>query len=72
MRNVTSDFGNNQWPTWSPDGEQIAFTHWADLTYPPPDILRVETDGTSSPTNVTNSPGVHDEVPAWQPVPDKD
>jgi Tol biopolymer transport system component len=57
---------------WSPDGQQIAFTHWADLTFPPPDIYTSEADGTGAPVNVTNSPGIVDLYSAWQSVPDRD
>jgi Tol biopolymer transport system component len=56
----------------SPDGEQIAFTHWNDLTFPPSDIYTVEADGSGAPVNVTSSPGVVDLFPAWQPIPDED
>lgn len=43
LRQLT-DFGNNLYPFWSPDGEQIAFIHWTDLTFPPSDIFVVEVE----------------------------
>jgi Tol biopolymer transport system component len=40
LRKLTANFGNILYPSGSPDGEQIAFTHWADLTFPRPTSTR--------------------------------
>jgi Tol biopolymer transport system component len=48
-------------PAWSPDGTKILFTRAGEL-------YLVNRDGTGE-TNITNTPGVSENAPAWQPVP---
>jgi hypothetical protein len=48
-------------PTWSPDGWKIAFVRGADIW-----IMDASGGGEQ---NVTNSPGVAEGSPSWQPVP---
>jgi hypothetical protein len=47
-------------PVWSPDGKKIAFRG-------DDDIWVMNADGTGA-TNLTNTPGVPEYSPAWQPV----
>jgi len=64
---ITAALGNNLFPSWSPDGEKLAFTH-----FPGADIYVTDSDGSGAPVNLTNTPTINDQFPAWQPVPDED
>ena len=58
-----SDAGD---PTFSPDGETIAYTKTAGGGYT--DIYAIDADGMgSSPTNLTNTPGVGEYAPDFSP-----
>jgi Tol biopolymer transport system component len=59
--------GNYLQPHWSPDGRMIVFTNApiaSDGTLLPGDIYTMNADGTGI-MNLTNSPTVNDETPAW-------
>ncbi|HDR3890873.1 TPA: PD40 domain-containing protein, partial [Bacillus cereus] len=49
-------------PSWSPDGQKIAFTSFRDGN---PEIYVMNTDG-SNQTRITNSPGNNID-PSWSP-----
>jgi TolB protein len=68
IRQLTASFGNNLYPFWSPEGDKIAFTHWVDLDAVNADIYLMDTAGDGR-TNITNSPTVDDEYPAWGRAP---
>lgn len=52
------------YPSWSPDGAQIAFS--APVSAGIKDVFVMNADGTS-PVNITTSPSEDDETPAWSP-----
>jgi len=59
LTNLTNSFGNDHYPTWSPNGMQIAFQSSSD-------IYVVNFDGTGL-INLTNSPysSIHYYYPRW-------
>ncbi|MEO2006184.1 MAG: hypothetical protein ABGY41_19045, partial [Candidatus Poribacteria bacterium] len=57
-------YGGDTWPTWSPDGKQIAFVNDDIGTM---DIYVMDADG-GNRRNITNSPESNDTFPAWSPV----
>jgi Tol biopolymer transport system component len=59
---LTDDKGNDGWPTWSPDGQRIAFHSDRGGRW---DIWIINTDG-SGLTNLTNQPTA-DRYPDWSP-----
>ncbi len=59
---VTDKNTNDGWPTWSPDGQRIAFQSDRSGNW---DIWAVNLDG-SGLTNLTNHPS-DDRYPAWSP-----
>ncbi len=64
VRQLTSDFGNNLDPDWSPDGRAITFSHEdPPITFDHADIWTMSADG-SHLFNVTNNPA-DDVEPAW-------
>jgi hypothetical protein len=64
MKQLTTA-GNCLEPTFSPDGTKIAFSLFADFTFPPGDVYEMSSTDGSGLTNLTNSPGIDDEVPDW-------
>jgi Tol biopolymer transport system component len=67
VRRLTNSRTQNGDPSWSPDGQQIVFTH--DYTDPAAanattDLYVVRADGTNL-TNLTNTPDVKENQPAW-------
>jgi TolB protein len=60
-RRLTIDDGSNRSPTWSPDGNRIAWTRWSGST----DIYVADADG-SDAQNLTPGPG-YDTNPDWSP-----
>jgi TolB protein len=63
---VTDKDTNEGWPTWSPDGQQIAFHSDQSGDW---EIWAINLDG-SGLTNLSNHPG-DDRYPAWSPAGDK-
>jgi len=64
LRQLTSDFGNNLDPSWSPDGRAIAFSHEdAPITFDHEEIYTMSDDG-SHLFNVTHDPA-DDVDPTW-------
>ena len=57
---LTNDNYNNQWPTWSPDGQRIAFASRRDGDL---EIYVMDADGKNI-TQLTNNNYV-DWMPAW-------
>ena len=60
---LTGSDANEHMPTWSPDGEDIAYTTWDDNAGG--HIYRVDADG-GEPTRLTTAPALYDG-PAWSP-----
>jgi hypothetical protein len=58
---LTTTTAHERRPVWSPDGTKIVFERSGDLWMMNP-------DGTGQ-TAVTNTPGVTEQDPAWQPLP---
>lgn len=52
-------------PAWSTDGRRIAFVSWRDGNQ---DVYVFDLDGQTT-TNVTNTPTLHEDFPAWFPDP---
>jgi Tol biopolymer transport system component len=50
------------WPTWSPEGDKIAFVGKGGAIYV------MDADG-SNPTTVFDAAGVSVSEPVWQPLP---
>jgi Tol biopolymer transport system component len=61
-RPLTSGPENDHDPAWSPDGQQIAFARDTPLD----DIFLVPAAG-GTPTDLTNTAGVNEAEPDWQP-----
>ena len=60
QRNLTNRRGDDWYPTWSPDGNRIAFTTFRDANR---EVYVMRSDGTQQ-RNLTNHPG-DDWAPAW-------
>ena len=56
-------YGENQYPTWSPDGRKIAFVSVQDGNA---DIYVINADGTGEPVRLTTDPA-RDADPSWSP-----
>lgn len=54
-------------PVWAPNGRQILFTHWDDLTFSTADLYLVNVDGTGL-ADVTNTSGVIEREADWEPL----
>ena len=61
-QNLTNDRNDDWYPSWSPDGKQIAFASRRDGNY---EIYVMDADG-SNPQNLTNNP-LNDRGPSWSP-----
>jgi TolB protein len=59
---LTQSFGNNLDPSWSPDGQKIAFDH---ASGPFTDIYVANADGSGVPTAITATPDVSEFDPDW-------
>lgn len=62
IRQLTQNFDNNTDPSWSPDGQQIAFDHGAIGS--PADLYVMDADG-SNRVNITNTATVAGLDPDW-------
>jgi Tol biopolymer transport system component len=62
-RRVTRDSVHEQVPTWSPDGEWVAYVSWGDKGG---GVYRARADGKGKPERLTDTPGFFD-LPAWSP-----
>jgi Tol biopolymer transport system component len=47
------------WPTWSPDGQYIAFVTWTDAGGGEGAIYRMRADGSGAPERLTREPGLY-------------
>jgi Tol biopolymer transport system component len=76
---LTNDPYDDILPSWSPDGKEIAFSrdysgsislnsHYAERVRNSDgaDIFKMKSDGTDL-VNLTNTPTINDEAPAWSP-----
>jgi Tol biopolymer transport system component len=67
---VTQISGENQvidgWPTWSPDGEWVAFNRKPPTSPIGKQLWMMRADG-SEMIQLTNDPGLHHGPPAWSP-----
>ena len=59
-------FGSDTYPTWSPDGSQIAFVSYRDQHRVYAEIYVMDADG-GNERNITNAPDSDDTYPAWSP-----
>ena len=64
---LTESDANEHMPTWSPDGEAIAYTTWDDATGG--HLYRVDSGG-GVPTRLTTAPALYDN-PVWSPDGDR-
>ncbi len=62
-RRLTSDTVHEQVPTWSPDGQWIAYVTW---TADGGAVVKARADGRSAPVRLTPEAGFYD-TPAWSP-----
>jgi Tol biopolymer transport system component len=65
LAQLTDDEGNDQWPTWSPDGTRIAFMHDDTTTDYRWDVYVMNADGTGRAL-LTEWNGF-DGAPVWSP-----
>jgi Tol biopolymer transport system component len=69
VRHLTENFDNNLDPSWSPDGQKIAFDHgiidFSTGEFSTTDLYVMNSDGTGSPTQLTNTPTVSEMDPDW-------
>jgi Tol biopolymer transport system component len=67
--NLVNIPGHHFHSTWSPYGNEIAFS--SDMHLPgattPNDIYLINADGSGQPTNLTNTPAIHEYAPSWSP-----
>ncbi|WP_375504095.1 Ig-like domain repeat protein [uncultured Jatrophihabitans sp.] len=61
---VTHDGASDYYPTFSPDGTQIAYRMTTSSN--PGDIFVIASDGGATPTQLTTAPGL-DSAPEWSP-----
>ena len=61
-QNLTNNPQEDWYPSWSPDGQQIAFSSERDGNY---EIYVMDADG-GNPQNLTNNP-LNDRDPSWSP-----
>lgn len=62
---LTSQANDDSYPSWSPDGKWIVFSSFRDGESF--DIYTIRVDG-SATNKLTNSPGIEEEHPVWQPL----
>jgi hypothetical protein len=62
---LTDNAVNDSSPAWSPDGTKIVFSRSSGAEN---EIWVMNADGTGQ-TQLTNTPGIAEAEPAWQPVP---
>src|SRR5947209_1451324 len=67
QRRLTNDPKSDQFPRWSPDGTKIVFSSNRAPETTGFDLWWMNADGSGTPQNLTNSPGVIDRKPAWSP-----
>ena len=65
---LTEDARFNMFPSWSPDGERIAFMRATHDDITDSDIYVMNADGTGL-VNLTQTPGVGEVHPSWKPTP---
>ena len=65
---LTEDARFNMFPSWSPDGERIAFARATHDDITDSDIYVMNADGTAL-VNLTQTPGVGECYPSWKPTP---
>ncbi len=65
---LTEDARFNMFPSWSPDGERIAFMRATHDDITDSDIYVMNADG-SGLVNLTQTPGVGEVHPSWKPTP---
>lgn len=63
---VTDSAHWNMWPTWSPDGSQIAYISNVPSPDASPHLWKMNSDGTGK-SRITNSSG-WEAIPSWSPV----
>lgn len=61
--NFTNNPTDSFFPSWSPDGNRIAFRSDRDTNY---EIYMANADGSGTPVNLTNNPA-WDSYPSWSP-----
>ncbi|HEX3048913.1 MAG TPA: hypothetical protein VHY08_29470, partial [Bacillota bacterium] len=61
-RLTITDFPNN-WPSWSPDGAEIAFASLRDQNW---EICLMNANGTNL-RDLTNTPPINEFEPIWAP-----
>ena len=66
LRALTTNFGHNLNPDWSPDGRTIVFDHYETTAFYPGDLFLINADGTGL-TELYESPG-DDWGANWQPL----
>lgn len=64
-QNITQHPGDDRAPTWSPDGEQIAFMSNRNDSFNW-EIYVMNADGTNQ-RNITNNGNANDMYPSWRP-----
>ena len=65
---LTEEARFNMFPSWSPDGDRIAFARATRDDITNSDIYVMDADGTGL-VNLTQTPGVGECYPSWKPTP---
>jgi len=65
-KRLTDEPGCETYPTWSPDGAEIAFSADSGTNFYDTDIYVVNADGSGTPRRLTDDPGT-DIQPSWSP-----